>query len=158
VALLLRAFVVEAFKIPSGSMLPTLQIQDPHLREQARRTVRTRPFTSLPHVDVAAARARRRDRVRLSRQPARRNRRTDYIKRAIALPGDTLVVEGGHPIINGWRVPSCRVGEYGYREGGDEPAQAWRSLRRVLGERSYITLYEDSHHRRTTGAVSGEGR
>ncbi len=27
------------------------------------------------------------------------------------LPGETLSVDDGQPIINGWRVPRCRVGE-----------------------------------------------
>ena len=46
-----------------------------------------------------------------------RNERQDFIKRVIALAGDMLEVDGGHPIINGWRVPSCRVGNYEFSEG-----------------------------------------
>ena len=51
VAVLLRAVVVEAFKIPSGSMLPTLADRRSHLRQQ----VHLRTCGALhPHADLAA--------------------------------------------------------------------------------------------------------
>jgi signal peptidase I len=143
VALLLRAFVVEAFKIPSGSMLPTLQIQD-HIFVNKLAYGPEIPFTSfrmwtsLPvdRGDVIVF-------VYPDSPPDQPSQ--DFIKRAIALPGDTLVVEGGHPIINGWRVPSCRVGEYGYHEGAQNPLKHGDLYVEFLGERSYITLYEEGH-------------
>ena len=45
------------------------------------------------------------------------NPEQDYIKRVIAVEGDTLSVESGRPVINGWKVPSCRVGRYEFSEG-----------------------------------------
>ena len=142
VALLLRAFVVEAFKIPSGSMLPTLQIQD-HIfvnKFKYGPTIpftKTRLFTSMPPArgDVM---------VFETPDPAPNNEGQDFIKRVIALPGDTLAVDGGHPIINGWKVPSCSAGEYEFREGN-----AYGSPKRgelyveYLGDATYLTLYED---------------
>lgn len=141
VALLLRAVVVEAFKIPSGSMLPTLQIQD-HIFVNKLAYGPPIPFTS--------------SRL-LSRLPPKRGdvmvfeypdpnphaERQDFIKRVIALEGDDLVVEGGHPIINGWKVPSCRVGSYEFDEGQDSSAKRGDLFVEFLGEYSYLTLYED---------------
>lgn len=139
VALLLREFVVEAFKIPSGSMLPTLQLQDhifvnkfaygPKLR-----FTDTRLFPSLPpkRGDVM---------VFIYPDPNPENPRQDYIKRVIALPGDTLAVQDGHPIINGWKVPYCRVGHYEYMEG-DDPRQGDLFVE-FLGDMSYLTLFQD---------------
>lgn len=140
VALLLRAFVVEAFKIPSGSMLPTLQISD---------HIFVNKFTYGPTVPFSKSRV-------LSDLPPKRgdvivfefpdenpmNPRPDYIKRAIALPGDTLETQGGHPIINGWPVPYCRVGTYvvdestGYSKKGE-------LFLEFLGDYSYLTLFEN---------------
>ena len=142
VALLLRAFVIEAFKIPSGSMLPTLQIQD-HIFVNKLAYGPLIPFTSYrvfdslpPHRgDVI---------VFVYPDPDPNAPSQDYIKRAIALPGDTLVVEGGHPIINGWRVPSCRVGEYVYQEGGEFSEKQGELFVEFLGERAYLTLFEDN--------------
>jgi signal peptidase I len=68
----------------------------------------------------------------------------DFIKRVIALPGDTLAVDNGHPIINGWKVPSCHVGEYDYQEGADMPTKRGDLFVEYLGERSYLTQYEDN--------------
>jgi len=68
----------------------------------------------------------------------------DFIKRVIALPGDTLAVENGHPILNGWRVPSCHVGEYSYQEGSDAPMKRGDLFVEFLGERAYLTQYEDN--------------
>lgn len=140
VALLLRAFVVEAFKIPSGSMLPTLQIQD-HIFVNKFAYGPQIPFTkkrlwhNLPpsRGDVM---------VFEFPDPDPDNPRQDFIKRVIALPGDTLEVVAGHPIINGWRVPSCRVGMYEYSEGNGLTKHGELFVE-FLGEHAYLTLYED---------------
>ncbi|MBK7583518.1 MAG: signal peptidase I [Myxococcales bacterium] len=141
VALLLRAFVVEAFKIPSGSMLPTLQIQD-HIFVNKFSYGPTIPFTKtrvlsrLPpkHGDVM---------VFEFPDPNPANARQDFIKRVIALPGDVLTVEGGHPALNGWRIPSCLVGAYEFREGDDGGMKHGDLFVEFLGEYSYLTLFED---------------
>ena len=77
--------------------------------------------------------------------------REDYIKRVIALPGDILEADGGHPIINGWRVPSCRVGPYTFSEQRDGPVDQGELFVEYLGERAYLTFYESGHFDRHEG-------
>ncbi len=142
VALLLRAFVVEAFKIPSGSMLPTLQIQD-HIFVNKLAYGPLVPFTSYRLLNrLPPARADVMVFIYPDTNPEAPSQ--DFIKRVIALPGDTLSVENGHPIINGWRVPSCHVGEYTYQEGSDAPMKRGDLFVEYLGERAYLTQYEDN--------------
>jgi len=143
VALLLRAVVVEAFKIPSGSMKPTLQINDhifvskfsygpkvPLLNE--------RIFESLPP---------RRGDVIVFEYPDinPQNERQDYIKRVIAVPGDTLEADSGHPIINGWRVPSCKVGKYVDADPGSFGQHSGDLFVEFLEDTAYLALYDDHH-------------
>lgn len=137
VAVLLRAFVVEAFKIPSGSMLPTLQIQD---------HIFVNKLIYGPPIPLTEGRL-------FQRLPPGRgdvmvfefpeNRSDDYIKRAIAFPGDTLTVRAGHPFINGWMVPYCFVGELATDAGGQRTSQRARLYMEYLGDYSYLTLYEE---------------
>ncbi len=141
VALLLRAVVLEAFKIPSGSMLPTLQIGDhifvvkfaygPKLP-----LVGTRILENMPpeRGDVM---------VFEYPDPNERNERQDYIKRVIAIPGDTLEAERGHPIINGWRVPNCRVGHYEYGASGPFGRHNGELFVEYLGEAAFLALYRN---------------
>ncbi|HEY5960251.1 MAG TPA: signal peptidase I, partial [Polyangiaceae bacterium] len=139
VALLLRAFVVEAFKIPSGSMLPTLQLQD-HIFVNKLvygppiPWTKSRLFDSLP--------PRRGDVIVFEYPNPEPGPRQDYIKRVIALPGDTLEVIGGHPIINGWRVPNCDAGPYEFEEG-EGMRRRGELFVEFLGDYSYLTLYLD---------------
>jgi len=140
VAILLRAVVVEAFKIPSGSMLPTLQIND---------HIFVNKFIYGPMLPLTRNRL-------LSRMPPERgdvivfenpdhgpgDEREDYIKRVIALPGDILEAEGGHPIINGFKVPSCHVGTYTFSEQKDGPTDTGELFVEFLLDRAYLTYYE----------------
>ncbi len=147
VAVLLRAFVVEAFKIPSGSMLPTLQIQD-HIFVNKLAYGPPIPFTErrlFQHLPP------RRGDVMVFEFPE--NRADDYIKRAIAFPGDTLVVRGGHPFINGWMVPYCYVGELEQDNGSRRGGQRGLLFMEYLGEYTYLTLYEEGR----LGATTAEG-
>ncbi|MBK6694454.1 MAG: signal peptidase I [Myxococcales bacterium] len=66
----------------------------------------------------------------------------DFIKRVVALPGDKLEVKAGHPIINGWEVPSCLVGEFSYTapdSGGKRTGELYIEF---LEDEAYLTLFE----------------
>ncbi|MBN2195126.1 MAG: signal peptidase I [Polyangiaceae bacterium] len=152
VAMLLRAFVVEAFKIPSASMLPTLQIQDhifvnklvygPPIPYTERRL-----FQRLPPG---------RGDVMVFEFPE--NRADDYIKRAVAFPGDTLVVRAGHPFINGWMVPHCFVGALDDTAGGGHSDQRGLLYMEYYGDYSYLTLHEDGRHSGESSATLSPGK
>jgi signal peptidase I len=141
VALLLRSFVVEAFKIPSGSMLPTLQIQD-HIFVNKLAYGPAIPWTNL-RIFNSLPPARGDVMVFEYPDPNPNNERQDFIKRVIAVQGDTLTVENGHPLINGWRVPNCRIGTYTYHEGTDSQVKSSELFMEFLGSYAYITQYEE---------------
>lgn len=82
-ALVIRTFVVQAFKIPSGSMLPTLQIGD-HL---------------LVNKFIYYFEPIRRGDIIVFKFPQDETR--DFIKRIIGLPGEALEVRGRQVLING---------------------------------------------------------
>ncbi len=140
IALLLRAFVVEAFKIPSGSMLPTLQISD-HIFVNKFTYGPTLPFSK---GRILSSLPPDRGDIVVFEYPDDNNEnpRQDFIKRTIALPGDMLETRGGHPVINGWEVPHCRVGSYTFGQPTGYPTSGELFVE-VLGEYSYLTLYEN---------------
>jgi len=97
-ALFVRTFVVQAFKIPSGSMLPTLQIGDHLLVSKFSYGVKL-PITGT--VLVSRSGPARGD-VVVFRFP--RDRSLDYIKRVIGIGGDTIEVRDKQVFVNGEKV------------------------------------------------------
>lgn len=97
-ALFIRSFVVQAFKIPSGSMLPTLQIGDHLLVNKFIYGVKL-PMTGtmlIPWKSPA------RDDIVVFRFP--RDRSVDYIKRVVGVAGDTIEIKNKQVYINGKAV------------------------------------------------------
>jgi len=103
VALLVRSSVVEAFWVPSGSMLPTIQIGD-HLfvNKLAYGLHLDLPF-GLLNWDIADWRPVHRGDIVVFTSPV--DHRTDLIKRVIAVGGDTVEVRNKHLFINGEQMP-----------------------------------------------------
>ena len=66
------------------------------------------------------------------------NKQQDFIKRVVALPGDTLEAIDGRPVLNGWLVPNCRVGKMDLPHG----ARGYLYME-FLGDKSYLTMYDD---------------
>src|ERR1043166_7265461 len=103
VALLVRSSVVEAFWVPSGSMLPTIQIGD-HLfvNKLAYGLQIDVPFTQ-KIFSLAQWRHLKRGDIVVFISPVDRN--IDLIKRVIAVGGDTVEVRNKKLYINGEAVP-----------------------------------------------------
>jgi signal peptidase I len=93
-ALFIRTFVVQAFKIPSGSMLPTLLIGDHLLVNKFIYGIRV-PFTG--KILVPIKKPAQGD-VVVFRFP--KDRSIDYIKRVVGTPGDTVEIKDKKVFIN----------------------------------------------------------
>jgi len=102
----LRSFLFEPFRIPSGSMIPTLQVGDLILVNKYQYGIRlpvlNRPVLELGHPqrgDVIV--------FRYPHQPSQ-----DYIKRVVGLPGDQVDYHDRRLTINGKPVPMREVAPY----------------------------------------------
>ncbi len=94
-ALFIRGFVVQAFKIPSGSMIPTLQIGDHILVSKFIYGLRN-PFTG--SVLIPVKEPERLD-VVVFKYPL--NPSQDFIKRVVGVPGDNIEVSDKKVYVNG---------------------------------------------------------
>jgi signal peptidase I len=121
VALFLRSSVVQAFKVPSGSMMPTILFGDHFF------------------VDMRARSPRRGEPI-VFRYPERPEQ--EFVKRVVAGPGDELIVRGGKLSINGWEVPSCRVGTWSYQD--DASTRTGDVFVEFLERSAYLVLFDHS--------------
>lgn len=94
-ALIIKAFFIQAFKIPSGSMIPTLKIGD-HILVSKFIYGTKLPFTD--KVIIPFKKPVRGD-IIVFKYPEDESK--DFIKRVIGLPGDTLEVKEKKVYING---------------------------------------------------------
>ncbi|MDR0319634.1 MAG: signal peptidase I [Rickettsiales bacterium] len=113
IAILFRSFLLEPFNIPSGSMIPTLEVGD-HLFVKKWSYGYSRysfPFGSWKMFDgrfFERSQPSRGD-VIVFRTP---DDSMDYVKRLVGLPGDTVQMRSGRLWINGQIVERERVGKY----------------------------------------------
>jgi signal peptidase I len=135
IVFLLRSFLVEPFKIPSGSMLPTLLVGDFILVNKFTYGIRL-PILNTKLVDVNAP---RRGEVMVFRYPE--NPSLDYIKRVIGLPGDRVDYRDKQLSINGRAVAVTPAGEYNYVEAGLNFITTHRFDER-LGETAHAILLQ----------------
>ncbi len=94
-ALFIRTFIVQAFKIPSGSMKPTLLVGDHILVNKFIYGVKV-PFTDKSLIELSQP---KRGDVVVFKYPL--NTKKDYIKRVIGLPGDKVELVNKKLLING---------------------------------------------------------
>ncbi len=103
---LLRSFLFEPFKIPSGSMVPTLLVGDLILVNKYHYGVR------LPviHKKIVQNNDPQRGDVMVFRYPP--DPRVDYIKRVVGVPGDEITYQNQKLRVNGVEVPLMSMNEY----------------------------------------------
>ena len=106
VVLLLRSFLVEPFRIPSGSMIPTLWVGDFILVNKFAYGIRL-PVLRTKVLDLGEP---ERGDVVVFRYPE--DPSTDYIKRVVGLPGDHIVYRDKTLYINGRPAPQRVLGPY----------------------------------------------
>jgi len=103
IALVIRAFVIEAFKIPSASMIPTLSIGDHIFVNKFVYGMRI-PFTSIRYFEF---REPKRGEVIVFVYPVDKSK--DFIKRVVGVPGDHIHIGGTDVEVNGHSLPHDQV-------------------------------------------------
>ncbi|HJW04280.1 MAG TPA: signal peptidase I [Azospira sp.] len=106
VVFLLRSFVMEPFKIPSGSMIPTLLVGDFILVNKYTYGIRL-PIINKKVIEVSQP---QRGDVMVFRYPE--DPSVDYIKRVVGLPGDKIAYQNKRLTINGQPLAYQKADDY----------------------------------------------
>lgn len=113
IALFIRTFIVQAFKIPSGSMIPTFEIGDRIFVNKFIYGARI-PFT---YIRLPALRQPQRGDIIVFVSPEVPKK--DFVKRLIAAEGETVEIKNGNIYINGKEIegPMSIRSNYYYNRG-----------------------------------------
>lgn len=106
IVFVLRSFLFEPFKIPSGSMIPTLLVGDFILVNKFTYGIRL-PVINKKIIDVGSP---QRGDVMVFRYPE--DPSLDYIKRVVGLPGDKVAYQNKRLTINGEPVGENKIADY----------------------------------------------
>ena len=134
VVFVLRSFLFEPFKIPSGSMIPTLLIGDLILVNKFTYGLR------LPVLGtkITEGNEPQRGDVMVFRYPPKPS--LDYIKRVVGLPGDEVAYLNKHLTINGKPVPLAQMPDF-----FDEESMSYmKQFQETLGAHTHDVLINDS--------------
>ena len=104
--LVVRSFLFEPYKIPTGSMIPTLHVGDFIVVNKYAYGLRW-PVWNKKFIDIGEP---QRGDVAVFRFPP--DPSMNYIKRVIAVPGDTVVYRNKHLYINGEKMALEAIGQY----------------------------------------------
>jgi signal peptidase I len=141
----LRSFLVEPFKIPSGSMMPTLLAGDYILVNKFTYGLRV-PILNNTFFNVNHP---KRGDVFVFHYPPEPT--IDYIKRVVGLPGDKIQYQDKHLIINGKKLDVRFEDNYEYEMQGANIISARRS-KEQLGDVQHDILIHDIPNEYNPGA------
>lgn len=129
----LRSFLFEPFKIPSGSMIPTLLVGDLILVNKFTYGLR------LPVLNTRLTEGTppKRGDVMVFRYPPKPT--LDYIKRVVGVPGDEVAYLNKKLTINGQPVPTTRLQDY----FDPDAMRYFRQYEEKLGEKAHRLLNDD---------------
>ena len=134
VVFLLRSFLFEPFKIPSGSMIPTLMIGDLILVNKFHYGVR---LPIINHKITEGTPPVRGD-VMVFRYPPRPSQ--DYIKRVVGLPGDEVAYLNKKLTINGKPLNKNSLPDF----FDDDSMRYSKQFEELLGEKTHKLLNEET--------------
>jgi signal peptidase I len=138
----LRSFLFEPFKIPSGSMIPTLLVGDLILVNKFTYGLR------LPVLNtrLTEGNAPKRGDVMVFRYPPKPT--LDYIKRVVGVPGDEVAYLNKKLTINGRPVPTTQLPDF----FDPDAMRYFRQYREELGEKPHRLLNDDERPAFVPGA------
>lgn len=139
IVLILRSFLVEPFRIPSGSMMPTLLVGDFILVNKFTYGIRL-PVLNTKIIPISEP---KRGDVVVFRYPE--NPTIPYIKRVIGLPGDRIMYHNGTKTvyINGEPIPQKLIGSYQGIGEGSGMTGADEKIENLTGIEHSILMYSN---------------